>query len=92
MRDNVDKGKAGQATDANVIQRVRFARWITVDLEAYPEYVIVNAFVGNTDLRACAIVLLYKYTACLVAHEENNSKDNNNRTEIGLEISSREEG
>ena len=58
-------------------------------LAANPGYVIVNAFVGNNDLRACASVLLYKYITCLVAYEENKS---NNRTEIGLEIRNREEG
>ena len=58
-------------------------------LDTHSEYVIVNVFAGDNALRACASVLPYKYIACLVACGENN---NNNRTEIGLEIRSREKG
>jgi hypothetical protein len=48
-RDNVEKyGRARQATDDNIIRRMRFARWITNATETHSEYVTVIAFAGNS--------------------------------------------
>jgi hypothetical protein len=44
-RDNVEKyGTAGQATDSNIIRRMRFACWINKDTSTHSEYVIIIAF------------------------------------------------
>jgi hypothetical protein len=37
-------GTAGQATDDNIIQRMRFACWITKATDTHSEYVILIAF------------------------------------------------
>jgi hypothetical protein len=37
-------GTARQATDDNIIRRMRFACWITKATDTHSEYVIVNAF------------------------------------------------
>jgi hypothetical protein len=43
--DNVEKyGTAGQATDDNIIRRMRFACWITKATDTYSEYVTLIAF------------------------------------------------
>jgi hypothetical protein len=43
--DNVDKyGRYWQATDDNIIWRMRFARWITKDIKTHSEYVIIIDF------------------------------------------------
>jgi hypothetical protein len=46
--DNVEKyGTARQATDDNIIQRMRFTCWITKATDTHSEYVILIAFHGN---------------------------------------------
>jgi len=37
-------GRAGHATDGNVILRIRFSRWITKTTYTHSEYVIFIAF------------------------------------------------
>ena len=37
-------GRAGQATDDNIIRRMRFACWITKTTDTHSEYVILIAF------------------------------------------------
>jgi hypothetical protein len=37
-------GTAGQATDDNIIRRMRFACWITKATDTHSEYVILIAF------------------------------------------------
>jgi hypothetical protein len=40
-------GRGGQATDDNIIQRMRFACWITKATDTHSEYEIVIALHGN---------------------------------------------
>ena len=40
---------AGQATDNNVIRRIRFACWITVATDTHSEYVVVTVFHCNNS-------------------------------------------
>jgi hypothetical protein len=43
--DNVEKyGTARQATDDNIIRRMRFACWMTTAIGTHSEYVIIIAF------------------------------------------------
>ena len=65
--DNVEKyGRARQATDDNIIRRMRFACWITKSTDTRPEYIILIAFPRQQWLRQRASILRYTYTACLV--------------------------
>jgi hypothetical protein len=41
-------GRARQATDDNIIRRMRFACWITKATDTHSEYVILIAFDGNS--------------------------------------------
>jgi hypothetical protein len=42
--DMETSGRAIQATDGNIIRRMRFAYWVTKDTGAHSEYVIFVAF------------------------------------------------
>ena len=42
-------GRARQATEDNVIRRMRFACWITKATDRHSEYVYVLLFQGNGD-------------------------------------------
>jgi hypothetical protein len=65
--DNVEKyGTARQATDDNIIRRMRFTCWITTATDTHSEYVILIAFPQQQWLRERASVLRYTYIACLV--------------------------
>jgi hypothetical protein len=65
--DNVGKyGTARQATDDNIIRRMRFACWITKATDARSEYVILISVPRQKGLRERASMLSYTYTACLV--------------------------
>jgi len=44
-------GRGGQATDDNIIQRMRTVRWITKDTETQKEYVKLFYFVLSKLLR-----------------------------------------
>jgi len=56
--DNVGKyGTAGQATDDNIIRRVRFACWVIKATDAHSEYAIVIAFPRQQWLRQRASML-----------------------------------
>jgi hypothetical protein len=58
--DNVEKyGRAGQATDDNIIRRMRFACWITKATNTYSEYVILIAFPRQQWLRERASMLRF---------------------------------
>jgi hypothetical protein len=62
LRDNVAKYcTARQATDDNIIRRMRFACWITKATDTHSEYVILIAFQRQQWLRE-----RYTYIACLV--------------------------
>jgi hypothetical protein len=56
-------GKAGQATDDNIIRRMRFACWITKATDTHSEYVILIAFPRQQWLRERAPMLRLYYIA-----------------------------
>jgi len=53
---------AGQATDGNIIRRMRFACWISKAKDTHWEYVILIAFQRQQLLCECAWVWSYRYT------------------------------
>jgi hypothetical protein len=55
-----------QATDDNIIRRMRFACWITKATGTHSEYVIRTAFPRQQWLRERASMLRYTYIAFLV--------------------------
>ena len=57
---------AGKATDDNMIQRMRFACWVTKVADTHSEYVILIILPQQQWLRERASVLHYTYIACLV--------------------------
>ena len=59
-------GRARQATDDNIIRRMRFACWITKATDTHSQYIILIAFPRQQWLRERALVLRYTYIACLV--------------------------
>jgi hypothetical protein len=59
-------GRAGKATDDNIIWRMRFACWIPKATNTYSEYVILIAFARQQWLQERAYMLRYKYVACLL--------------------------
>jgi hypothetical protein len=61
-------GRAGQATDDDIIQRMRFACWITKATDTRSEYVIGIAFPQQQWLRERVSVLSYTFIACLVLY------------------------
>jgi hypothetical protein len=60
-------GRAGQATDDNIIRHMRFACWITKATDTHSQYIILIAFPRQQWLRERASVLCYAYIACLVS-------------------------
>jgi hypothetical protein len=65
--DNVEKyGTARQATDNNIIRRMRFACWTTKATDTHSEYIILIAFPRQQWLRERALKLRYMYIASLV--------------------------
>ena len=58
-------GTVRQATDDNMIGRMRTAYWITKPTNALSEYVIVFAFPLQQWLRERISLLRYTYIACL---------------------------
>jgi hypothetical protein len=64
---NVKKcGRARQATDDNIIQRMRIACWLTNAIHTHSEYVIVIAFPRQQWLRERASILCLYAIACLI--------------------------
>jgi hypothetical protein len=59
-------GTARQVTDDNIIQRMRFACWITKATDTHSEYVILTAFPRQKWLGESASILRSTYTASLV--------------------------
>jgi hypothetical protein len=67
--DIVEKyGRSRQATDDNIIRRMRFACWINKAIDTHSEYVIFIAFPQQQWLLERASVLRYTYIACLVIY------------------------
>ena len=59
-------GTARQATDDNIIRRMRFTCWLTKATDTHLEYIILIAFPRQKWLREGASVLRYMYTVCRV--------------------------
>jgi hypothetical protein len=59
-------GTARQATDDDIIRRMRFACWITKATDTHSEYVIRIAFQRQQWLRERASMLRYVYIGGLV--------------------------
>ena len=59
-------GTARQATDDNIIRRMRSACWITMATDTHSEYVILMAFPRQTRLRKRALISRYTYITCLI--------------------------
>jgi hypothetical protein len=64
--DNVEKCRDRQATDDNIIRRMRFACWITKATDTHSEYVILIPLAQQQWLREHASVFHYTYIDCLV--------------------------
>jgi hypothetical protein len=62
-------GTARQATDDNIIRRMRFVCWITKATDTHSECVTIITFSRQQWLRERASVLRYTYTASLVAYK-----------------------
>ena len=58
--------RAGQATDDDIIRRMRTVSWIPMAADTSSEYVIRIAFPLQQWLHERAYVLRNTYTACLV--------------------------
>jgi hypothetical protein len=70
LLDNVEKyGTARQATDGNIIRRMRFACWITKATNTHTEYVILIAFPRQQWLRERALILLF-YVHCVSCYSK----------------------
>ena len=64
--DNVEKyGTGGQATDDNIIRRMRLAWWIAKAIDTPSEYLIFNALSQQHWLHERALILHYTYIARL---------------------------
>jgi hypothetical protein len=58
-------GKAGQATDDNIIRRMRFVCWVTKATDTISECVTLTALARQKWLRERPSILGYAYIACL---------------------------
>ena len=65
-------GRARQATDDNIIRRMRFACRITKATDRHAENVINIAFARKQWLRERASLLRYTYIACVVPSGKSN--------------------
>jgi hypothetical protein len=59
-------GTARQATDDNIIRRMRLACWVTKAADTHSAYVKLTAFPRQQWLRERASALRYIYIACRV--------------------------
>jgi hypothetical protein len=70
--NNVEKEhRTRQATDDNIIRRMRCACWITKATDTHTKYVILIAFPRQQWLCKSASMLRYTYIACLAIIENN---------------------
>ena len=60
-------GRAGQATDDNILRRMSIECWIPKAIGTRSEYVILITFLRQHWLRERASILRYTYIACFVA-------------------------
>jgi hypothetical protein len=67
LLDNGEKyGRSGQATDGNIIRRMRIAFWMAEATNTPSKYVILIAFPLQNWLHERASILRYIYFACIV--------------------------
>jgi hypothetical protein len=59
----------GQATDDNMIRRIRIEFWITKAADKHSEYVMLIAFLRSQWLSERASMLRHTYIACLVVFD-----------------------
>ena len=59
-------GRAGQATDDDIIRHMRIACWITKPTDIHSEYVILIGFPRQQWLRERVLTSRYSYIACLL--------------------------
>jgi hypothetical protein len=59
-------GRARQATNDNIIRRMRFACWINNATDTHSEYVILITFLRQKCLLERASILRYTYSASFV--------------------------
>jgi hypothetical protein len=63
LRDNALKyGTAEQATDNDIVRRMRFVCWINNAIDMHPEYVTITVFFPRLQGRN---VKVYTYNICL---------------------------
>ena len=55
-----------QATDDNIIWRMRAAWWMTKTTDTHIEYVLLTDFAGQEWFRECAPILRHTYIVYLV--------------------------
>jgi len=61
-----DTGRSGQATDDNVIRRIRFVCWVNKATDTHSEYVILIASPRQRWLRERTTILRYMHISYLV--------------------------
>jgi hypothetical protein len=59
-------GRGRQATDDDIIRRMRISCWITKATDTHSEYVILIIFHGNNGYTDAPQYHVYMYIACLV--------------------------
>ena len=59
-------GRAGQATDDNIIRSMRNVRWIPKATNTHTEYVMLIAFPLQQWLQECASMLRHTYIVSLL--------------------------
>jgi hypothetical protein len=59
-------GRDGQATDDNILQLMRFPRWITKATNTHSQYVMSIAFPLQQWVQERAAMLPHTYLACLI--------------------------
>jgi hypothetical protein len=68
--DNVEKyGVATQATDDNIIRRMRSVCWVPTNTDTHSKYVVIIAFPRQQWLHERPSMLRYTYIACLVIRD-----------------------
>jgi hypothetical protein len=76
-------GTARQATNDNIMWRMRFACWITKATDTHSEYVILIAFPPQQWLRERASMLRYTYVAFLFTFDQHKDKLSFDYTRLG---------
>jgi hypothetical protein len=80
-------GTAGQATDDNIILRMRFAWRTAKSTDTHSEHVTLSAFPLQQWLRERASKYVYTYIACLVCQEIHTSLASRTNGRSSVQIS-----